>query len=119
MKDKECRARFQINDTVQNVCHAEFKAPRLVCKTPSGTNFVRHTCDETSRHTRRGRESVRQTLPLNQTVLSPVTYIMFVFLLVILKTTKTGKLVYEIAWHMQRSTTYGDPIETKAVGVMD
>lgn len=68
-------------------------------------------------HTRSGRQSVRQTLRLNQTVLFPVTFIMFVFLPIILKQKK--KLVYEIAWHMQRSTTYKDPIETKAVGVMD
>lgn len=65
-------------------------------------------------------QSDRQTLRLNQTVPSPVTYETFVFLPIILKQQqKEKKLVYEIAWHMQRSTTYGDPIETKAVGVMD
>lgn len=33
-------ARFQINDTVQNVCHVECKAPGKVWKMQSGTNLV-------------------------------------------------------------------------------
>lgn len=89
MKDKECGARFQINDTVQNVCLAERKVPRLVCKMPSGTNFVRHThtharvmknrkvytAEEDSRSD--GRSCLNQTVP---PIPCDALYMMFVFL---------------------------------------
>lgn len=46
------------------------------------------------------------------------SFVMFVFHAIIVKE-KKKKLSYEIAWRMQRSSTYGHPMETKAVGVMD
>lgn len=89
------------------------RRPGLVCKTQSGTNFVRHT--------HMTKKSLWASTNRGETV-GPTdgrqSFVMFVFQAIIVKE-KKKKLSYEIAWHMQRSSTYGHPMETKAVGVMD